>query len=452
MASIGTLVVGLTANTGSLQRGLATASRVIAGFAAGASAGAVGLVALAGKAEQTAVAMEVLLGSATAAQNVIGTMRQMAIESPFNSQQLIDATKMMIQFGGEAETSMQIINALSKVAVGDAQKLDALTLAFAQSSAAGRLMGQDLLQMVNAGFNPLLYISQRTGESMLDLKKRMEAGQVSFAEVQSILMDVTTGTGRFADMNSRMSKTVIGQWQRFTETLTNFGRTIGEAILPTATKFLELINSFGPQMTTFGAITTAVVSNIGTTFKTMWETVRDWGFATFEYLITAGATMAENIAIAITNVFASIRVEMQQLGEEIAYLLGWSDEVLQIKKAGSQPFVQMPEFKLPKLGEAGQKLADAIAKSLESTMGVASRSFAPTGGGMMGEDDFSAKQDRKFAEAMQKGSVEAYSAIVNAMRGGKDPNVAATEKQTKELINGLRPPKLQPIGIVESIL
>ena len=162
--------------------------------------------------------------------------------------------------------------------------------------------------------------------------------------------------------------------------------------------------------------------------------------------------MAENIAIAITNVFASIRVEMQQLGEEIAYLLGWSDEVLQIKKAGAQPFVQMPEFKLPKLGEEGQKLADAIAKSLESTMGVASRSFSPTGGGMMGEDDFSAKQDRKFAEAMQKGSVEAYSAIVNAMRGGKDPNVAATEKQTKELINGLRPPKLQPIGIVESIL
>lgn len=46
----------------------------------------------------------------------------------------------------------------------------------------------------------------------------------------------------------------------------------------------------------------------------------------------------------------------------------------------------------------------------------------------------------QLAGAMQAGSVEAYSTLVQAMMTrGKDPVVAATEKQTKELIKGLKP-------------
>jgi len=46
----------------------------------------------------------------------------------------------------------------------------------------------------------------------------------------------------------------------------------------------------------------------------------------------------------------------------------------------------------------------------------------------------------QMAGAMQAGSVEAYSTLVQAMMTrGKDPVVAATEKQTKDLIKGLKP-------------
>jgi hypothetical protein len=49
------------------------------------------------------------------------------------------------------------------------------------------------------------------------------------------------------------------------------------------------------------------------------------------------------------------------------------------------------------------------------------------------------------AGVMQRGSAEAFSTIVKSMMGGKDPVVAATEKQTKELVKELKankPPKL----------
>lgn len=48
----------------------------------------------------------------------------------------------------------------------------------------------------------------------------------------------------------------------------------------------------------------------------------------------------------------------------------------------------------------------------------------------------------RLAGAMQGGSVEAYSTLVQSMlTRGKDPVVAATEKQTRDLIKGLRPKK-----------
>ncbi len=50
------------------------------------------------------------------------------------------------------------------------------------------------------------------------------------------------------------------------------------------------------------------------------------------------------------------------------------------------------------------------------------------------------KLEPQLAGAMQAGSVEAYSTLVQAMMTrGKDPVVAATEKQTKDLIQGLKP-------------
>lgn len=59
----------------------------------------------------------------------------------------------------------------------------------------------------------------------------------------------------------------------------------------------------------------------------------------------------------------------------------------------------------------------------------------------------------QFAGAMQKGSAEAYSTILASMRGGKkDPVVTATEKQTKDLLKGLKPSALQMNMVPEFVV
>ena len=72
--------------------------------------------------------------------------------------------------------------------MGESGKFNSLTLAFSQMSATGKLMGQDLNQMINAGFNPLQTISEKTGKSIATLKDEMSKGAISAEMVQQAFM------------------------------------------------------------------------------------------------------------------------------------------------------------------------------------------------------------------------------------------------------------------------
>ena len=80
----------------------------------------------------------------------------------------------MLGFGIAQEKVMPTLSAIGDLAMGNKDKMSSLTLAYSQMSSTGKLMGQDLLQMINAGFNPLNEISKNTGKSIGVLKKEME--------------------------------------------------------------------------------------------------------------------------------------------------------------------------------------------------------------------------------------------------------------------------------------
>lgn len=118
-------------------------------------------------------------GSSEAAQKLTSDLETMAAKTPFAMSDLADATQTLLSFGQDSGTVLDTLQSLGDIAMGDASKLSSLTLAFAQASSSGKLMGQDLMQMINAGFNPLQSIIDRTGASMGDLKDFMSNGKAS---------------------------------------------------------------------------------------------------------------------------------------------------------------------------------------------------------------------------------------------------------------------------------
>lgn len=137
-------------------------------------------------------------------------IKEYELHTPMIMQDLASGAQTMLAFNIPAQDVMQHLKAIGDISMGDSEKFKSLTLAFSQMSATGKLMGQDLLQMINAGFNPLQVISEQTGKSIGQLKEEMEKGAISTKMVQDAFHAAASEGGQFNGMLEAQSKTLKG--------------------------------------------------------------------------------------------------------------------------------------------------------------------------------------------------------------------------------------------------
>ena len=183
----------------------------------------------AAKFETLSAQMEVLTGSAANAKKLLDELTTFGATTPLEQGDLQQASKTLLGFGITLDNIMPTLRMLGDVSMGNGQTLQQLALVFGQITSAGRLMGQDVLQLINAGFNPLVQISKRTGESMLELKKRMEAGGISSDEVAQAFKDATSQGGLFEGMLAKVAATTMGKISTLSDNIANLKRSFGIA-------------------------------------------------------------------------------------------------------------------------------------------------------------------------------------------------------------------------------
>ena len=178
--------------------------------------------------ESMETSLKVLLGgNEERLNNIMGQIKEYALASPLNTKDMVGAVQMMTSFGIEAEKSIDYLKAIGDISMGDAGKFNSLALAFSQMSSAGKLMGQDLMQMVNAGFNPLEEISRKTGKSIGELKNEMSKGTITSKMVQDAFISATSAGGKFFGMSAEGAKTLNGQISMLQESFDNMFNEIG---------------------------------------------------------------------------------------------------------------------------------------------------------------------------------------------------------------------------------
>lgn len=231
-----------------LGKGAVAASQKFAlGIAAGATAlGAFGYKAIqvASDAEQTAVAFRTMLGSAEKADAFVRDMKEFAKKTPLEMTDIKQASQTLLAFGINAKDVLPNLQRIGDVALGDKNKFASLSLAFAQVQSTGRLMGQDLLQMVNQGFNPLQVMSEKSGKSMAKLKKEMEDGKISAADVTAAFVAATSEGGRFFGGMEAQSKTLGGMISNLQDAWTQFLENQGAPLIEWAKQVTAVLISF----------------------------------------------------------------------------------------------------------------------------------------------------------------------------------------------------------------
>lgn len=171
---------------------------------------------------------DTLLGSAEKSDKMFGELKQFAATTPLMLKDLAAGAQTMLGFNIEAEKVVPTLKAIGDISMGDSQRFQSLTLAFSQMSATGKLMGQDLLQMINAGFNPLTEISAKTGKSIATLKDEMSKGAISAEMVADAFKSATSEGGKFHGMLEKQGQTLAGQMNQLQGAIDDMFNKIGE--------------------------------------------------------------------------------------------------------------------------------------------------------------------------------------------------------------------------------
>lgn len=192
--------------------------------------------------EQAEARFDVLTGSVENSRVLMKQLRELAASTPLTFTGVSQAAQTMLSFGVSLNDVTRNLQMLGAVSGANEERFKMMTLAFSQMSAAGRLQGQDLLQMVNAGFNPLQQIAEKTGETMMQLRKRMEEGGISSQEVTEAFVAATSEGGRYNGMLERIADTMGGRLSIAISELQVKGIEAGKALEPLITQLTKGVN------------------------------------------------------------------------------------------------------------------------------------------------------------------------------------------------------------------
>ena len=235
-----------------------------------------------------------LRGDVEKAKALYAQLSDYGVKTPYDKAGLIEAQKTMMSFGLSSEFAFGKLKNIGDIAMGNAQKMQSLSLAFAQATSAGKLQGQDFNQMISAGFNPLQVISERTGESMAQLKERMSKGGISAQELAQAFEWATDRQGLFYQGAEKAGQTLSGKFNKMMDSITELALKVYKAISP----------MLGPLVDFMSAVFESIGGGIGWLIQKFQEgNPVIWGIA--------GAIGIFTTALILHNTYTAIATAWQ---------------------------------------------------------------------------------------------------------------------------------------------
>lgn len=216
----------------------ATASKatVLGLTAAGAAGLAMGVKVASGN-EQAQIAFTTMLGSGQKAAKFLQDLQKFAAQTPFEFPELQTAASSLISAGINANKVIPIMRTLGDVTSGmgtGSEGVKRATVALQQMNAAGKITGQDLNQLRDAGIPVYDLLAKATGKSKEKIAQLANSGKLGKKELQQ-MMDALSGPaaqaglGRFAGMMDKQSHSLAGMWSTIKDTA---GQGLATAIAP----------------------------------------------------------------------------------------------------------------------------------------------------------------------------------------------------------------------------
>jgi tape measure domain-containing protein len=207
---------------------------------AGASA-AIGAIWKAGKFEQTQIAFQTMIGSASETRTTLAALTDFAARTPFEMPEIEQAARGLIMFGERGDELMDTLKLLGNAASGTSTPFGMIALIFNQVRGVGKLLTQDFRQLSTRGVLSLQDIAKYYGVTTEAAQQMLSGGKITFEDLKGLLRSLSSEGGRFANMMEKQSRSFLGLWSTLKDDLGITARQIGDVLLPTAKDLVQLM-------------------------------------------------------------------------------------------------------------------------------------------------------------------------------------------------------------------
>lgn len=198
-----------------------------------AAAGVMG-VKTAAAMEQSKISFTTMLGSAQKAETFLAKLADFAAKTPFDMPGLQTAASSLISAGINADKVIPIMTTLGNVTSGmgtGAEGVKRATVALQQMQAAGKITGEDLNQLRDAGIPVYDLLAAATGKSKDAVVELANKGKLGRKELDQLMSALESGKGmeRFAGLMEAQSQSLEGMMSTLQDEL---GMGLAKAVQP----------------------------------------------------------------------------------------------------------------------------------------------------------------------------------------------------------------------------
>lgn len=346
MATVGDLIVNLSANTKNFTKGIRNAQQNLSRFAdaaasaalVGGTAATAGMIKLAADAETLAVKFRVLLKSGEAADAMLENISRFAASTPFGKMELAGAAQQLLAFNVSASQIMPTLRSIGDISALTGNRIGELAELYGKAQVQGRLFMEDINQLTGRGIPIIQELAKQFGVAESEVRNLVSAGKVSAKNLTRAFQDLTSGAGAFAGGMSDLSDTVLGKFSTLRDNFLALAQALGAKLLPSVNAILERTLGFVQML---GSVKTNFIELGGAVI---------------------GAAVAFKVANAALTMLRTGMVMIQALAGPagwISLLIGFSGAILGSAVAANMAF----EDTDTKVGSIKQNV-DAVTASL----------------------------------------------------------------------------------------
>lgn len=313
--------------------------------AIGTSAAVSWPVKMAADIELATVEMAVFVGSLGTARQLLIDLQKFAPTSLLSADELAKGAALLLRYSVSADVAQNSVKALAAISAGSAEEFQKLSLAFAQVASEGLLRGEEVRQFKNTAFNPLREIAARTGETIGQVRDRMQNAKVTFEEVTDALAFATGPLGRFAGLLDAISSTLTGAVRRAFAQFRLALLPLGEELLPALKGIVGAINDMLPTFARWVTVNSRIVTTIagltlgftgllgtvfavGTAFRVIGFVLAGLGVAMSLLInpVTVIGALVVGLAVKFGRLPAVVGPVLQFIAEKFSLLVGVADK------------------------------------------------------------------------------------------------------------------------------